>query len=325
MTGGLYTQATYGGLYSEGRFALERANIPNAALDARVLLQEATHRRWAKLFDDEDEIAAPGEINAFNEMIAKRIARTPVAYIAGHKEFWSLDFKVTAATLIPRPESEHIIERALKLVPKSASGRALDLGTGSGCLIISLLRERPGLAGLGVDLSSEALDVARINAMRLGVAGRCSFAVSDWASAVTGRFDIVIANPPYLSKAELAVAEPELREHEPALALCPGTDDLAAYRAIAEALPKVLTPGGWAVVEIGAGQAQAVAEILRSAGLDSIGISPDLAGLPRVVCARNPIDDKGLSAPKKRLESAVQGANVSPGNDRPLGPMNGSI
>jgi release factor glutamine methyltransferase len=304
MTGGLYTAATYGGLYSEGRFALERAGIANAALDARVLLQKAIGRTWAKLFDDEDEIASPGEINAFQDMIDKRIAHMPVAYIVGHKEFWSLDFMVNSATLVPRPESEHIVERALQIVPKNAQGRILDLGTGSGCLIISLLMERSCLTGVGVDLSPQALDMARANAAHHGVEHRCTFVVSDWASTVEGRFDLVIANPPYLSADELAAADPEVRDHEPALALSPGTDGLEACRAIAVSLPNLLLPGGWAVLEIGAGQGDAVTALLESVGLDSIGIGLDLAGLPRIVSARNPSHNKGLTRSKKRLESA---------------------
>jgi release factor glutamine methyltransferase len=304
MTGGLYTAGTYGGLYSEGRFALERAGLENAALDARVLLQHATRRTWAELFDDEAEIAAPGEIAAFNDMIARRIAHVPVAQIAGVKEFWSLEFKVTPATLIPRPESEHLIERALELVPKESCGRILDLGTGTGCLLISFLKERPHMAGVGVDLSIEALEVAKSNAISHEVFQRCTFVQSDWTEKVVGQFELVLANPPYLTEAEFEAAAPEVREHEPRLALSPGTDGLDAYRAIARALPEVLAPGGHAVLELGIGQAAPVKALLESQGLDSVRISRDLAGLDRVITARKPIATKGLGAAKKRLESA---------------------
>ena len=304
MTGGLYTAGTYGGLYSEGRFALERANIENAALDARVLLQHATRRSWAEVFEDEAEIAAPGEIAAFNEMIARRVAHEPVAQIIGAKEFWSLEFKVTPATLIPRPESEHLVERALELIPRNSHGRVLDLGTGTGCLLISLLKERTHMTGLGVDISAEALEVAKSNAISSAVVQRCAFVQSDWTENVVGEFDLVLANPPYLTEEEFESAAPEVRDHEPRLALTPGTDGLAAYEAIAKGLTKVLTPGGFAVLELGIDQARRVHALLKSAGLDSIGIGLDLAGRERVISGRKPIGSKGLAAAKKRLESA---------------------
>jgi len=304
MTGGLYTAGTYGGLYSEGRFALERANIPNAGLDARVLMQHATRRSWAELFDAEDEIAAPGEIAQFNEMIARRIAREPVALITGVKEFWSLEFKVTPATLVPRPESEHLIERALELIPKDSKGYVLDLGTGTGCLLISLLKERPNMTGVGADISPEALEVAKSNAISHAVVQRCAFVQSDWTEKVVGEFELVLANPPYLTEEEFESAAPEVREHEPRIALTPGTDGLAAFRAIAKGLPSVLAPGGFAILEIGISQAQPVRALLESAGLDSIETGRDLAGYERVITARKPIASKGLAAAKKRLESA---------------------
>ena len=304
MTGGLYTQGTYGGLYSEGRFALERANIPNAALDARVLLQYATRRTWAELFEDEAEIAAPGEITAFNEMIARRIAHEPVALITGSKEFWSLEFKVTSATLIPRPESEHLIERALDVIPKNSNGRVLDLGTGTGCLLISLLKERPNMNGVGVDISPEALEVAKSNAISHEVIQRCTFVQSDWIKKVVGEFELVLANPPYLTEEEFESAPSEVREHEPRIALTPGTDGLDGYRAISAALPKVLAPGGYAVLELGIGQAQSVRTFLESGGLDSVRTGLDLAGHERLILGRKPISSKGLAAAKKRLESA---------------------
>lgn len=304
MTGGLYTAGTYGGLYSEGRIALERAGIDNAALDARVLLQHATRRTWADLFNDEAEIAAPGEIAAFNEMIARRIARVPIAQIIGVKEFWSLEFKVTPATLIPRPESEHLIERALQLIPKDSMGRVLDLGTGTGCLLISFLKERPHMTGVGVDLSAEALEVAKFNAISHEVFQRCTWLRSDWTENVVGEFELVLANPPYMTETEFEAAAPEVREHEPKLALSPGKDGLDAYRAIAKGLPKVLKPGGFTVLELGVAQARQVRALLESEGLDSVRIGLDLAGHERLISARKPIATKGLGATKKRLESA---------------------
>jgi release factor glutamine methyltransferase len=304
MTGGLHTAGTYGGLFSEGRLALEQAGIPNAALDARVLLSHVTRKPWEWLFSEEDEIASPGEIAAFREAVGKRIRRVPVARIVAHKEFWSLDFELNDSTLIPRPESEHIIERALELMPRDAQGRMLDLGTGSGCLLIALLKERPQLTGIGLDRSFCALRMARRNAERHGVAQRAHFVQGDWTNPLCGLFDLVVANPPYLSEAELEAAEPEVRDHEPRRALCAGPEGLEAYEEITEGLARLLAPGAWAVLEISASQAEKVTALLKARGLDSIGLTPDLAGLPRVLSARKVKETKVLSSPKKRLESA---------------------
>ncbi len=246
----------------------------------------------------------PGEIVSFNEMIARRVAHEPVALIIGVKEFWSLEFKVTPATLIPRPESEHLVERALELIPKESTGCVLDLGTGTGCLLISFLKERPLMTGVGVDLSAEALEVAKSNAISHEVIQRCTFLRSDWTEEVAGEFELVLANPPYLTEEEFEAAPSEVREHEPKLALSPSTDGLDAYRAIAKGLSKVLKPGGFTVSELGIGQAQKVRALLLSEGLDSVRTGLDLAGHERLITARKPIATKDLGAAKKRLESA---------------------
>ncbi|MFZ1991850.1 MAG: peptide chain release factor N(5)-glutamine methyltransferase, partial [Alphaproteobacteria bacterium] len=211
---------------------------------------------------------------------------------------------VTPATLIPRPESEHLIERALELIPKDSNGRVLDLGTGTGCLLISLLKERTNMTGVGVDLSIEALEVAKSNAISHAVIQRSTFVRSDWTEKAVGEFELVLANPPYLTEEEFESAAPEVRGHEPRLALTPGTDGLEAYRAIARALPKVLKPGGFAVLELGIGQARPVRGLLESQGFDSVRIGLDLAGRERMISCRKPIASKGLAAAKKRLESA---------------------
>lgn len=306
----LHSAATYGGLLSEGRAALQAAGIPSAALDARVLLQHVIGWSWERLLTDEDEIAAPGEITAYVELIEKRLARVPVAQLTGHKEFMSLDFEVSEATLIPRPDSECLIEAALQHLPPDANGRVLDLGTGSGCLLISLLKERPNLFGVGVDISADALQVAKRNAQKLGVGDRARFVEGDWGAALEGGFVAVIANPPYLTDEELEEAEPEVREHEPARALAAGPDGLAAYRALAPQLFRLLAPGGLAIVEIAPQRAQEVVRLLAAAGLESARTAPDLAGRPRLVLAQKPSCDKELRGAKKRLESASGAANV---------------
>jgi release factor glutamine methyltransferase len=306
----LHSAATYGGLLSEGRAALQSAGIPSAALDARLLLQHVIGWSWEKLLTDEDEIAAPGEITRYVELIGKRLAHVPVAQILGHKEFMSLDFEVCEATLIPRPDSECLVETALKLLPPDAKGRILDLGTGSGCLLISVLKERPNLLGVGVDFSAGALEVAKRNADRLGVGDRAAFVEGDWGAALEGGFAVILANPPYLTEEELKEAEPEVREREPASALVAGPDGLAAYRALAPQFFRLLAPGGFAVVEIAPQRVQEVVRLLTAAGLDSARTEADLAGRPRLVLAQKPNNGKELTGAKKGLESAAGAANV---------------
>jgi release factor glutamine methyltransferase len=203
-----------------------------------------------------------------------------VAQITGERLFRGRAFRVTRDTLDPRPETETLVDHALQ----SPFASVLDLGTGTGCILITLLAERPGVRGLGVDLSPAALEVARANAQRHGVAA--DFALSDWFGAVTGRFGLIVANPPYIAAAEMAGLAPEVRDWEPRLALCPGDDGLAAYRAILGGTAAHLAAGGRLVVETGAEQGRAVAALFAAAGLADVRVLPDLDGRDRVVSGR---------------------------------------
>ena len=207
----------------------------------------------------------------------RRAAREPVSRIVGRREFWSRDFLLTAETFDPRPDSETVVEAALAAMP--SYGSVLDLGTGSGCLLAALLAERPGAWGLGIDRSPGACRTARRNLKGL----RTFVATADWGAAVAGRFDLVVSNPPYIPSAEIAELMPEVRDHDPRLALDGGADGFDAYRAILGDLPRLLSPGGAAVLELGIGQAEAVAALAEANGLPVRDIRADLAGIPRAM------------------------------------------
>ena len=249
---------------------LAAAGVGNPRLDARLLLE-----------------FAKGDERLFESFVVRRTAREPLAYITSHKEFWSLDFEVGPDTLIPRPETETIIEQALAIFPdRNASLAVLDLGTGTGCLLVAFLKEFPNTRGLGIDLSEKACAVSRRNAARHEVGDRCEIRVGDWAATVTGTFDVILSNPPYVRTADLAGLEPEVVCYEPIPALDGGPDGLAAYRVLAPELVRLLRPGGHALVEIGVGQSGEVAALTLHAGLEVVRIAPDLAGIPRVLTVR---------------------------------------
>jgi len=220
----------------------------------------------------------------FAALVSRRAAREPLAYITGRREFWSLDFEVGPGTLVPRPETETIIEQALAVfLDKTASMTVLDLGTGTGCLLLAFLKEYPNAHGLGVDLSEKACTIARRNAARHGLEERCEIRSGDWAKEVAGPFDAILSNPPYVRTGDLAGLEPEVVRYEPIMALDGGADGLAAYRILAPELARLLRPGGRALVEIGAGQSEDVVALMAQAGLETLRITPDLAGIPRVL------------------------------------------
>ena len=215
-----------------------------------------------------------------------RAAHEPWALITGKREFWSLEFKVTRATLVPRPDSETLVETALgALCDRGARLRVLDLGTGSGCLLLALLSELPNASGVGVDASLAALEVAAANARTLGLAGRAGFVASDWGAALGATFDVILANPPYVATDEWERLEEDVRVFEPANALLAGADGLAAYRALAPQLGRLLAPDGFFVGEVGAGQAAAAAGVLVDAGLRIQGAQCDLSGISRCLLA----------------------------------------
>ena len=214
--------------------------------------------------------------------IKDRLDRRPVSRILGEREFWGRCFKVTEATLDPRPETETLVELALA----EPFSQVLDLGTGTGCILISLLAERPDATGVGTDISDQAVLVAGDNAERHEVADRLILPLSGWFDSIGGRFDLIVSNPPYIAGEEMSTLEPEVRDHDPRIALTDGGDGLSAYRAIAAGAPDHLTAGGRLLVEIGPTQAGAVTGLFRAAGLEDITVHPDLDGRDRVVSGR---------------------------------------
>ncbi|MDP4033443.1 MAG: peptide chain release factor N(5)-glutamine methyltransferase [Pseudorhodobacter sp.] len=258
---------------------LRDAGVPDAARDARALLAHA-----AGIAQDRLTLHLPDEAEAevltrFATLIRRRCAREPVSHLTGARLFWGRRFIVTPDVLDPRPETETLVAEALG-VPFT---RVLDLGTGSGAIVLSLLADRPGAIGLGVDLSEAALGIAARNADALRLADRCTFAHGAWFDPVAGRFDLIVSNPPYIAQAEMAGLSPEVRLYEPHLALTPGGDGLDAYRAIAAGAPAHLAPGGRLLLEIGPTQGAAVAQMLAQAGLQAVRVLPDLDGRDRVV------------------------------------------
>lgn len=260
---------------------LETAGVEGAMRDARLLLAKAMNLDPARLTLHMDDPVHLDHADALDPLLDRRLAREPMSHILGHRLFYGRSFEVTADVLDPRPETETLIEAALN----RPFGEVLDLGTGTGCILFTLLAERQEATGIGVDHSAAALQVAERNAERVGVANRCGLFVSDWFSAVTGRFDLIVSNPPYIAEAEMADLAPELA-YEPRMALTDEGDGLNAYRHLTARAGEHLCPGGRFLVEIGWRQGAAVSDMFGEAGFDDVSILPDMDGRDRVVSGR---------------------------------------
>ena len=258
------------------------AGIESPELDARILIGHALGLDHARLAAAEKQQLSAEAASAIEASAARRLAREPVARIIGEKEFWDLSFIVTPALLVPRPETETVVEVALSLVDRAAPLRIIDLGTGSGAILLALLSELPHARGIGIDIAADALDGARTNAQRLGLSDRADFLRADFA-AVEGMFDLVVSNPPYIATSEIAGLAPEVRNFDPNHALDGGPDGLAAFRSIAAIARHLLLPAGHLVVEIGAGQESAVRELFVQSGLAVSAVRHDLSDIPRVL------------------------------------------
>ena len=263
---------------------LQEAGIEDAARDARVLLAHALgighDRLTLKL---QDEMTPPQEA-LYDSALAARRARQPVAQIIGRRLFWGLSFRVTPDVLDPRPETETLVAEALS----RPFLKMLDLGTGSGCILLSCLKGMPMARGHGTDISDAALQVAIGNTRDLGLEARARFRKSDWFAGVTGAYDLIVSNPPYIAADEMPALAPEVRDWEPHLALTPGGDGLDAYRAITRGAGARLMPGGRLLVEIGPSQGPAVAALFTQAGLTGVRVLPDMDGRDRVVAGEKP-------------------------------------
>ncbi len=265
---------------------LREGGIVDAPRDARILLAHAMGLAPERL-----TLHLPDDLTAeacglFEAAVTARLARKPVAQITGRRLFWGRAFRVTPDTLDPRPETEVLVAEALS----RPFLKMADLGAGTGCILISCLLDMPMASGLGVDLSPAALAVAQENAAALGLGSRPRFAPSDWFSAVDGRFDLIVSNPPYIAASEMAALAPEVRDHEPHLALTPGGDGLDAYRILARGAGARLLEGGRLLLEIGPTQGAAVCALLAAQGFADLRILPDLDGRDRVVAALQPGD-----------------------------------
>lgn len=266
---------------------LAKASPDTARLDASLLLAHTTGMERSLMVILPGKVLTNKQIEEFDSAVARRALHEPIAYIIGKKEFWSLDFYVTPDTLIPRPDSETLIEAALRRIKNRAGNTTiLDIGTGTGCLLISLLKELPKASGVGVDINERALQVAKKNAQNLGVNERAEFLQSHWCDAIDRTFDLIISNPPYIAEMDQASLMQDVVGFEPHAALFAGPDGLDAYRALAPQMKKALNPSGMIVLEVGEHQALPVTALLQAEGLETELPEKDLAGIARCVIAR---------------------------------------
>lgn len=265
---------------------LREAGIETSALDARLLVQGALDYDAGQLALAHDEALSHAAAMRLADYAAQRLKHKPVSRIFGSRGFYGRDFIINERVLDPRPDSETLIEVALAHLPDGAAARLLDLGTGSGCLLLTLLAERQALTGMGVDVSAQALDVARANAAALGLADRADFIESDWLKNITGTYEMIVSNPPYLGPGEIEWLARDVADYDPHLALYGGSDGLDPYRHLCRNAAAFLVQDGWLVFEIGALQARAVRGFMQEAGFSNIAVQQDLAGRDRVVCGQ---------------------------------------
>jgi release factor glutamine methyltransferase len=280
---------TLGDLLKDGALRLDHAGIDGAVREARLLLQAAAGIPIATQIAFPERAVADDAAATFDALLERRARREPMAHILGRREFWSLAFKVTADTLDPRPDSETLIQAVLDELPdRSAALRLVDFGTGTGCLLLSLLHELPNATGIGIDVSAAALAVAAENAGALGLAPRASFQRGDWDDGIAPGFDIVLSNPPYIPSGDLPGLQPEVASFEPRLALDGGSDGLDAYRRLGPATLRLLRPSGLAAFEVGIAQGDSVRRIMAATGLRHIATARDLAAVERCLLFRKP-------------------------------------
>jgi release factor glutamine methyltransferase len=274
--------------WTRTRHALIAAGVGSPVLDARMLLEEAAGVSRLEIVTDPYRPVGAEVRARLEALTARRVAREPLSHILGRKDFWTLSLAVSSAVLTPRPETETLVEAALAALPPDRAARVLDLGVGSGAILLAVLSERPLAQGVGVDKSVAALAVAQANAQRLGLADRAELREGDWDAGLEGPFDLILSNPPYIASDVIPGLMPEVSRHEPLLALDGGADGLDAYRRLGPALRRLLAPGGRFALEIGQGQEAQVIVLLRGGGLLPEAVRPDLAGIGRVVVGAAP-------------------------------------
>jgi release factor glutamine methyltransferase len=275
------------------------AGLDSPELDARVLIGHALGLDHAALVSNGERTLDAHEAATIAAFAGRRLKREPVARITGHKEFWGLDLSVTPATLVPRPETETVVETTLAAVAdRTRPLRLADFGVGTGALLLALLSELPSATGIGTDLSEEALRTARANAERLDLAARTAFVRCDYGAALHGPFDIVVSNPPYIESNAIGGLDPEVRDYDPRLALDGGSSGLHGYRVLVSDAHRILAPAGILVVELGAGQASDVAALMEHAGLVTEPPRADLMGHFRAILARPAMRGRHPQGPK---------------------------
>jgi release factor glutamine methyltransferase len=275
---------TLGDLQRSGRERLARAGIPSAALDATLLLCHAAGVSREIVMAYPERAVSSEVASLYEVLLQRRVGREPVSRILGRREFWSLDLAIGEAVLDPRPDTETLVAAALAWLGDRPRADILDLGTGSGCILLALLHERPRDVGIGLDISASAAQAAAVNARALGLADRAAIACGSWTAPLAdGVADLVVSNPPYIRHGDIEDLEPEVARFDPPAALDGGSDGLDAYRAICSDLARILKPEGAVFLEIGIGQEQAVASLLTEAGAATVGFHRDLSGRIRVV------------------------------------------
>ena len=263
---------------------LESAGLSGPVIDARLLVEAAAEATRADIVTDPYRELTPEQEARLEDYLSRREHREPVSHILGRKGFWKIMLSVTPDVLTPRPDTETVVEYSLREFPEHAAWRILDLGVGSGAILLALLADRPAAKGLGIDVSEEALAVARDNAAALGLANRVALLRGDWTAGLdSGQFDLVVSNPPYIADHVIPTLEPEVKDHEPHLALSGGADGLDHYRILAPEILRVLKPGGRFAVEIGFDQKDAVEALFREAGAVFVQTIRDLSDRDRVV------------------------------------------
>ena len=272
--------------------ALKSGGITSAELDARLLVGDALDLDFTGLITAASRRLSYEEAQRLEEFMQRRLADEPVARILGVKEFWGLPLQLSPATLVPRPDTETVVELALEIWRSEQGGqprRIVDIGTGSGAILLALLSEWSETTGIGTDISLMALQTARLNAGRLGFAPRAAFVACNYMAALSGMFDLIVSNPPYIRSADIAELDREVRAYDPPAALDGGADGLSAYRAIVREAARLLAPGGTLIVEAGCGQSGPISQMMAASGLTSVRPpKADLAGIPRAVSGRKP-------------------------------------
>ncbi|HEY2658298.1 MAG TPA: peptide chain release factor N(5)-glutamine methyltransferase [Caulobacteraceae bacterium] len=276
--------------WTAARKRLEAAGVDGPVIDARLLVEAAAAATRVDIIADPQRLLTEEQDAVLEAYVTRRERREPVSHILGRKGFWKIMVRVTADVLTPRPDTETLVDLVLKAFPEGRVFSLLDLGVGSGAIILAILAERPGGKGLGVDVSEEALAVARENAANLGLADRVALLRGDWTSGLgDASFDLVVSNPPYIPTADIAGLQPEVSAYEPRLALDGGADGLDAYRLLAPEILRVVKPGGRFFVEIGFDQSEAVEALFKAAGAGQVATIKDLANRDRVVIGVRPI------------------------------------